>query len=101
MQVLNATLYLVEVTKVKISKPSDPYPEIFTKLMSLFLEILTKISDYKHKIDEALKITHETVNQWIKGNIGGSMFGKEISSLSSTKHLVKLKEEFKVSNYNA
>ena len=96
MPILDAVIYLVKATKSKLDKLVDPYPSLFTGLMALLLEAISKILENKDKLYEAMNIANEAINHWIKGTIGGEMFGKEVSSWLSSKQLTKLKDEFGV-----
>ena len=96
MPILDAVIYLVKATKSKLDKLIDPYPSLFTGLMTILLEAISKILENRDKFDEAINIANEAVNQWIKGTIGGEMFGKEVSSSLNSKQLTKLKDEFEV-----
>lgn len=93
---MDAVIYLVKATKSKLDNLIDPYPSLFTGLMTLLLETISRILENRNKLDEARNITNEAVNQWIKGTIGGEMFGKEVSSWLKSKQLIKLKDEFGV-----
>lgn len=93
MQNLDSVIYLVQASQSKVNKLLDPYPAIFTGLMTLLLEAVSKILENSKKLNEAMSIAHEAVNHWIKGTIGGEMFGKKVSS---NEQLTKLKDEFKV-----
>ena len=57
--------------------------------------------DASNILSKTLETLGEIINAWIKGTIGGNMFGKEITtssiSLMSNSSLRKPKEEFDVS----
>ena len=101
-QLLEAVKYLTGVLSMrqKLDKLHDHHVAAFTTLLSILLKSLSNVLNTLsgHSLDDELEVVNETVKAWIKGTVGGGMFGKEVNnSFFNSGNLLKPKEEFDVS----
>uniref|UniRef100_A0A1X7TWB5 RZ-type domain-containing protein n=1 Tax=Amphimedon queenslandica TaxID=400682 RepID=A0A1X7TWB5_AMPQE len=100
-QLLDAAVYVTEVLSLrqKLNKLTEPHVSVFTSLLSLVLKTLsnhmdTSSDDASSLLSKTFEKQNEIIKAWIKGTIGGSMFGNEINtSFMGNSSLKKPKEE--------
>lgn len=86
-----------------MNKLTDPHVSVFTSLLSLVLKTLsnhldTSSDDASSLLSKTLETLNEIIKAWIKGTIGGNMFGREVTTpFMGNNSLRNPKEEFDVS----